>query len=150
MFKLSTSDRLGRWKHFRTEINNMLFSDAIAATQEFWQSCPFTPYYLEPSDASNWPDPWQLITENFYCDLAKVLGIVYTLHLSKHGKILAPEIRIYQDPSTRHIYNVAWFEQGKYVVNLIEDAVVNKEHLEQQKLKLLHSYSAKDLHLEQY
>jgi hypothetical protein len=149
MFRLSTSDRLGHWKKFRSEIGSLPLLEAIGVTQDFWQPCPFTPFYLDIDDSKNWPDPWQLITENYYCDIAKALGIVYTLHLSKHGAKLESEVRVYYDPTTRLTYNVAWFDDGKYVVNLTEGAVVNKEHINQ-RLKLKHRFTATDLKLNQY
>ena len=149
MFKLSTNERLARWKQFREEINKLSLIDAIQETQYFWQKCPFTPFYLDIENPNNWPDPWQLITENFYCDIAKALGIVYTLHLSNHSTVINPEIRVYYNYKTRYSYCIAWFDDGKYIVNLTEDTVVNKEHLDQE-LKLKHRFTAKDLKLEQY
>ncbi len=87
--------------------------------------------------------------ENYYCDLAKVLGIVYTMHLTSHSSELEPEIRIYYDPETRYTYHIAYLCGGKYVLNLIEDEIVNKEHINQ-RFKLKHCYTAVDLKLEQY
>lgn len=149
MFKLKTSERLSRWRDFRTSLSSMPLLDAIDSTQKFWHSCPFMPYYLEPDKPETWPDPWQLISENYYCDIAKCLGILYTLHLSEHKEHLNPEIRVYFDPKTRYNYHIAYFAQGKYIVNLIEDEIVNKEHINQQ-LKLKYCYNAVDLKLEQY
>ncbi len=148
MFKLSTVDRLNGWKKFRSSIGTLETYDALLQTQNFWQSCPFVPFYLDASDISSWPDPWTLIQENYYCDLAKCLGIVYTLHLSNHNN-LAPELRVYFDIKNKHTYHIAYFCQGKYVLNLIEGAIVNKEHIYQE-LKLKHCYTAADLKLEQY
>jgi hypothetical protein len=149
MFKSSASERMTRWKLFRKDIGGMPLPDAMIAANDFWNPCPFIPFYLTPEDAASWPDPWQLITENYYCDLAKVLGIVYTLHLSAHKDYIDPEIRVYYDTSSRHSYHIAYFTQGKYVLNLIEGAVVNKEHINQ-RLKLKYCYAAADLKLEQY
>jgi hypothetical protein len=149
MFHLSTSERIARWKSFRQQINQLALPDAAFETLQFWYSCPFIPYYLSSDDPKSWPDPWQLITENYYCDLAKALGIVYTLHLSEHGPTLEPEIRVYYDPDSGYTYHVAYLCQGKYVINLIEAEVVNKEQINQ-RLKLKHCYTASDLKLEQY
>lgn len=149
IFKLSTSERLTRWKSFRKELDTLLIDDALKKTLRLWNNCPFVPHYLLPEDQINWPDPWTLIQENYYCDLAKVLGIIYTLHLTCHGPTLDPEIRVYYDPKTRYTYHIAYFCQGKYVLNLIEDEIVNKEHINQ-RFKLKHCYTAADLKLEQY
>ena len=149
MFKLSTSDRLDCWKTFRFKIDDLTLDDALAQTVEFWQHCPFIPFYLHPEDSSNWPDPWELITENYYCDLAKTLGMLYTVYLSSSGKDIDPEIRVYYDSRKRVYYHIAYLCQGKYVLNLVEGEVVNKQQINQQ-LKLRYCYTAKDLKLEQY
>ena len=149
MFKLSTGDRLDRWKSFRVTLNEFSIGKAIELTNELWAACPFTPFYLDPENPNNWPDPWTLLEENYYCDLAKVLGIIYTLHLCNHGQNLQPELRIYLNTKTRHTYHIAYLCDGKYVLNLIEGEIVNKEHINQE-LKLKYRYTAADLKLEQY
>lgn len=149
MFKLNTNERLSRWKEFREEISSLSIDSAIQKVLDFWERCPFIPFYLEADSPDKWPDPWELIHENYYCDLAKVLGIVYTLHLSAHKNTIVPEIRVYYDNKKRHTYHIAYLCQGKYVLNLIEGEVVNKEHINQN-LKLKHCYTAVDLKLEQY
>jgi hypothetical protein len=149
MFKLKSSDRLDRWKSFRFSLNEFSIGKAIELTNELWAACPFTPFYLDPENPNNWPDPWTLLEENYYCDLAKVLGIIYTLHLCDHGKNLQPELRIYTNTKTRHTYHIAYLCDGKYVLNLIEGEILNKEHINQE-LKLQCRYTATDLKLEQY
>lgn len=149
MFKLTSSERLSRWQSFRKSLASVPLYEAIVQTNQFWQSCPFTPYYLDPSDPSAWPDPWQMILENYYCDLAKVLGIVYTLHLSAHQDNLYPEIHIYYDYDKKYTYHIAQLGLEKYVINLEEDIILNKQHINQN-LKLKHCYTAADLKLEKY
>ena len=149
MFRLNTSERLSRWKSFRQELGSLSLEESLVKVLHFWQHCPFIPFYLSLDTPEIWPDPWQLIEENYYCDLAKALGIVYTLHLSSHGKQLESEIRVYYDPDTQYTYHIAYFNQGKYVINLVEDEIVNNTHINQ-RLKLKYCYTAKDLKLEQY
>jgi hypothetical protein len=149
MFKLKPSDRLDRWKSFRYSLNEFSIGKAIELTNELWAACPFTPFYLDPENPNSWPDPWTLLEENYYCDLAKVLGIIYTLHLCNHGADLRPELRIYINTKTRHTYHIAYLCDGKYVLNLIEGEILNKEHINQE-LKLRYRYTAADLKLEQY
>ena len=149
MFKLSPRDRLDRWKSFRHNLNKIPIDQAIDKTNQLWASCPFTPFYLDSVSLTDWPSPWTLLVENYYCDLAKVLGIVYTLHLTDHGKNIYPEIRTYNHVENRHNYHIAYLCHGKYVLNLIEGQVVNKEHINQE-LKLICCYTAADLKLEQY
>jgi hypothetical protein len=149
MFKLKPSERITCWKQLRRDISLLPINEAAEKVEIFWQRCPFTPFYLDYKDPDSWPDPWELISENYYCDLAKCLGIIYTLHLTAHKDQLFPELRIYFDYISRHQYHIAYLCQGKYVLNLIEGQVVNKEHINQE-LKLIHLYTKMDLKLEQY
>lgn len=149
MFKTNSSQRLAFWRQFRSTIGTLSLDVAISQTNNFWSSCPFTPFYLDPHDPKNWPNPWELIEENYYCDLAKCLGIIYTLHLSSHSSVIEPELRIYLSKTNRHQYHIAYLCQGKYVLNLINDQVVNKEHINQD-LNLICCYTAEDLQLEKY
>jgi hypothetical protein len=123
--------------------------EALLDTAKFWSTVPFTPFYLDNSDPSSWPDPWTLIYENYFCDVAKCLGIVYTVALTEHIKDLEVEIRVYKDSTTNHEYNLAWFAGGKYILNLIDNEIVNKEHIDKN-LKLIRVYSDTDLHLKEY
>ena len=146
MFRLQASERLTRWRDFRKSLDNLPLDQAVQSVVDFWNSCPFNPYYLDPDQPENWPDPWTLIEENYYCDLAKALGMLYTIKFTKHDP--AVEIRVYYDPETRLTYNLVWIEQGKYVLNLISDEVVNKEHVAKN-LKLKVKYN-EELKLNSY
>ena len=149
MFKLSVSDRLTSWKKLRQQLDDCNLDQAIYLVNEIWSQCPYIPYYLDIDKPQFWPDPWQLLTENYYCDIAKTLGIIYTLHLTKHQQDLVPELRIYYHPTTRYYYHIAYLCDGKYVLNLIEGSIVNKQHINQE-LQLRYRYTAADLKLEQY
>jgi hypothetical protein len=100
MFKTPSGQRLAIWKKFRFEINSLPVESAVCEVNEFWSKCPFIPFYLDPNDSKSWPNPWELIQENYYCDLAKSLGIIYTLHLTNHGILLDPQLRIYLNKKT--------------------------------------------------
>lgn len=149
MWKLPAAERLAQWRNFRKKISRLSFEQAIVETEQFWRSCPFTPFYLDSENPKSWPNPWQLLAENYYCDLAKALGIVYTLLLTDHRKDATFEIRIYYDPISRVTYNLAWINQGKYVLNFIDGEVVNNTSIDK-KLKLRHCWSSGDMNLEQY
>ena len=146
MWKLETGERLAHWRAFRKSLDDLSLEDAAQATAEYWQSCPFNPYYLDPADPESWPSAWELITENYYCDLAKALGIVYTLHFSKHEVDLNPQIHIYNDPETGYVYNLSVLAEGKYVINFLDSKIVNIE-LINKKLKLKRCYSSEELKL---
>ena len=142
-------DRLSQWHQLRqdNQINNL--ETALLTINDWWQQCPWTPYYLHWDDLETWPDPWDLLADNHFCNLAKALGIVYTLHLSEHGTNLEMSIRVYQDPASRGQYNLAWIDQGKYVLNFISDEIVNRTQIPKE-LKFLVELSSQDLKLDSY
>ena len=146
MWKLEASERIARWREFRKSLNSLPLDESLSRVVEFWNGCPFTPYYLDPDTPENWPDPWTLVEENYYCDLAKALGIVYTIYFTSH-KNLSPEIRVYYDPTSKLTYNLVWIDQGKYVLNLIGGEVVNKTQIPKD-LKLVKTLTASDMSLE--
>lgn len=139
-------ERLRSWQAFRNSINEKSFEQALRATQHLWSYAPYVAHYLTTDQINIWPDPWELLYENYYCDLAKALGIVYTLYLSAHRPEM--EIQIYQDQNSKETYNLVFIEQGKYVLNMVHDEVVNKEHITSN-LKLVETVPIRELKLDQ-
>lgn len=80
VFDLSGNERIAEWKKFRNSLETSVtpLEDVI----DFWSKAPFVNHFLNPLDSSSWPDPWQLILDNRYDDLAISLGIAYTLKLT--------------------------------------------------------------------
>ena len=149
MFKLQTDERLSRWRDFRKSLDNLPLEQALQSVVDFWSSCPFNPYYLDPDAPDNWPDPWTLIAENYWCDVAKCLGILYTLYFTSHHDV-PMEIRVYYDYKDKARYCIAWIDEGKYILNYYPFEIVNTQQIEETKLDLLYKYSSKDLQLEKY
>jgi hypothetical protein len=146
MWKLEPSGRIAHWRAFRLSIGGMPLEQAIQATAEYWQTCPYTSYYLDPNDPASWPTAWELISENYYCDIAKSLGMLYTIAYSVHGHDLPMELHVYNDPESGYEYNLSVFSQGKYVINFMDGEIVNIE-LVKQKFKLKRCYSSTELKL---
>jgi hypothetical protein len=149
MWKLESSERVSHWRVFRKTLDSMTLDQALEAVAAYWQPCTFVPYYLDLDKSDSWPSPWDLIYNNTYCDLAKCLGIVYTITLTAHRNQLDTEIRVYKDTTTGYEYNLAWFNQGKYVLNMIDGAVVNNKQFDKT-LELIKQYTAVELQLENY
>jgi len=145
MWNLLPDERLRCWQDFRKSISQKSFNEAVQDTQHLWSYAPYVAHYLYTDNIGEWPGPWELIYENYYCDLAKALGIVYTLYLSSHQPDL--EIRVYNDTETKEHYNLVFVEQGKYVLNYIHDEVVNTTQIAKE-LQLVSLVTAEDLNLE--
>lgn len=136
------------WKALRKKLADLSLEEAIKATTHYWSYAPFVSHYLEPDKPQDWPNPWQLLDDNYFCDLAKALGMFYTLGLSAHGSVIDLEIRIYVDQNKNYSHLV-WIDQGKYVINYWHDEVVNNTQLDEE-LTLKYRYTAADLNLHTY
>lgn len=147
MWKLNTDERLSCWRDFRVQLDKLSLEEAIQATADFWQNCPHKPYYLDPNDPENWPSAWDLIIENYYCDIAKALGMLYTIAFSTHGNGLPMNLCVYYDMETGYEYNLAIFDEGKYVINLLDGQIVNIDSVNE-KFKLKHCYDSVKLKLQ--
>ena len=146
MFQLKPEDRLKSWREFRARLDLVGLEEALELTLDFWSGAPFVPFNLDPDLPKEWPDPWTLVSENSYCDVAKCLGIIYTIALTTHKKDLDIEFRIYEDPKTQLVYNLAWINSGKYILNMIDGQIVNTKQFNK-KLKLKKQYSEAELQL---
>ena len=91
MFDLYGNDRLAAWKNFRDslETSESPFED----TTTFWCHAPFVNQYLNLENPKSWPDPWQLILDNKFDDLAITLAMLYTIKLTERFKNSTFEIR---------------------------------------------------------
>jgi len=81
VFDLYGTNRLANWKKFRDslETSQTPFEDVAI----FWSRAPFVNLYLDPQQPSSWPDPWHLVLEGKYDDLAICLGMLYTIKLTQ-------------------------------------------------------------------
>jgi len=129
IFHLDVETRLRAWREFRSNLGSQSLEEALESVREFWRIAPFSPYYLDPSSPDSWPTPWDLIAENYYCDIAKALGILYTVKLSAHGPKIDAEILNCEEAITGFAYNLVYLNQGKYVLNYVDDVVVNIESI---------------------
>lgn len=137
------SDRLECWKRLRHSLQFVPFEKSLEMVAQHWVTAPFSPYYLDPAAPKTWPDPWTLITDNCYCDVAKALGMLYTIQLSVHHSHDL-RVKIYQQPATRHQYNLVWIDSGKYVLNLEHNEVLNKKSITKDLVKIA-EYTTSDL-----
>jgi len=81
VFNSSPNERLAEWKQFRDTIETSIcpFEDVA----EFWSRAPFVSNFLDPQHTDTWPDPWHLIIDGRFDNLAIVVGMLYTLQLTQ-------------------------------------------------------------------
>ena len=69
-----------------------------------------------------WPDPWQLLSDDVYCELARGLGILYTITLLDRADMADAGLVLTEDGS-----NLVQVAKEKYILNWNKDSIVNNK-----------------------
>jgi hypothetical protein len=113
-------NRLSSWATLRTEVQSLPLDQALQTVSDWWYASPWSSYYLHWDDRATWPNPWQLLSDNIYCDLARGLGILYTLTLIDHKDLTSIELVLTDDDR-----NLVLINKEKYILNWDKDIIVN-------------------------
>ena len=112
--------RLESWNLLRDQCSNLPVESALQNINSWWFGAPWRPYYLHWDDQATWPDPWQLLSDDIYCELARGLGILYTITLLDRADLAPAELILTQDD-----VNLVRVAKEKYILNWATDTVVN-------------------------
>lgn len=82
IFQIEYETRLQSWHDLKENIKISDLKTKVIKIDDWWQNAPTINHYLHLKDTTNWPDPWELLVENLYCNVAKALGICYTLYMT--------------------------------------------------------------------
>ena len=127
--------RLESWTALRTIAQDQDLETALAAINAWWSNSPWKAYYLHWDDYAHWPDPWQLLSDNIYCDIARGLGILYTITVLDRDD-LQDAVLVDSDQG-----NLVLVENGKYILNWDQSIRLNinlqqhKHHIAQSDIK---------------
>jgi hypothetical protein len=149
MWTSRSEDRLREWKEFRRHIGTLPFNKAVEETVKLWSYAPFVNHYLDHCTPADWPGPWDLLAENVYDDMAKALGMVYTLYLSDHGPKHKFSVAIGQAGSSLADYHLALVDDGKYILNFQFNEVISNLQLDKD-FAYIKVYTDRDLNLHKY
>ena len=119
MWPHSYQTRLQSWVSLRNHCQSLDLEQSLQQINQWWFAAPWRPYYLHWDDHAQWPDPWQLLNDNSFCGVARALGIVYTIILMEHEKILEVEL-VEVDHG-----NLVLVNGGKYILNWDPEDIVN-------------------------
>ena len=119
MWPLTFEQRLHAWGVLRETVQHAPLEQALADINAWWFHAPWRAYHLHWDDRVIWPDPWQLLSDNIYCDLARGLGILYTITLLDRAD-LQDSVLAESDQG-----NLVLAQQEKYILNWDSQQVLN-------------------------
>jgi hypothetical protein len=119
MWPQTFAERLESWSQLRRQAATADIETALHLINSWWFQTPWRAYHLHWDDQETWPDPWQLLSDNLYCPLARGLGILYTITLLDRADLQdAVLLEVGSD-------NLVQVHKKKYILNWDSEAVVN-------------------------
>jgi hypothetical protein len=111
--------RLSSWTQLREQATALPLESALEAINAWWFLSPWTGYYLHWDDIEEWPDPWQLLDDNMFCEVARGLGILYTITMLDRPD-LQDAVLIEVDSD-----NLVLVDKKKYILNWDPEQMLN-------------------------
>ena len=136
MWPKQFGDRLASWNQLRNQSLVWPLDQALVSINSWWFNAPWIPYHLHWDDRPTWPDPWQLLSDNLFCSLARGLGILYTISMLDRADIQTAQLL---DIGSDNLVQV---ESGKYILNWDSEQIVN---INLAPYKVLHSVSQEQI-----
>jgi len=119
MWPDSFAERLESWNRLRQQCKLTTVDITVSTINRWWFQTPWTAYHLHWDDRADWPDPWQLLSDNQYCPVARGLGILYTIAMLDRADLQDVCMIEYQSD------NLVLVNKEKYILNWDPDQVLN-------------------------
>lgn len=119
MWETTYQARLAAWHQLRVTAATAEPAQALLIINDWWAQAPIVNRTIVWDDPAVWPDPWNLLVNDGYCDLAKALGIVYTIMLL--------DANVYTDLTIICVDrdNLVQVDAGKYILNWAPGELLN-------------------------
>jgi hypothetical protein len=117
-------ERLKEWYALRQSCHDGDLERSLLAINDWWWQAPMVNHYLHWDDHRDWPGPWDLLADDMYCDLARGVGIMYTVIMLERPDISDIELAQCNDS------NLVLVNQGKYILNWCPRQLLNIQSLE--------------------
>jgi hypothetical protein len=121
LFQNSYDTIFKQWYRMRTALEEKDIQTQCVEVDKWWQSAPLVNHYLHPDLIEEWPNPWELISDNHYCHIARGLGMFYTLYLLGVRELDFVQAKDYNNEDVVLILA----DHAKYILNYWPDSVVN-------------------------
>lgn len=119
MWPRTFAERLESWAQLRKQASTVDIETALNNINSWWFNAPWRAYHLHWDDQAAWPDPWQLLSDDIYCSLARGLGILYTITMLDREDL--PDAVLAEFDSD----NLVLVNKKKYILNWDSDTIVN-------------------------
>ena len=119
MWPKTFAERLESWTQLRRQASTADAETALNAINSWWFQTPWRAYHLHWDDRAVWPDPWQLLSDDLYCPLARGLGILYTITMLDRPD-LQDAVLVEVDSD-----NLVLVDKKKYILNWDANSIVN-------------------------
>ena len=119
MWPKTFAERLESWSQLRIQASTADVETALRAINSWWFQTPWRAYHLHWDDHAVWPDPWQLLSDDLYCPLARGLGILYTITMLDRPDLQDAVLAEFDSD------NLVLVAKKKYILNWDSDTVVN-------------------------
>ena len=122
VFILDYESRLRSWSRLRDGLQKSTLEKICIDVDKFWQRVPTQNHYLHPDFIKDWPDPWQLLFDNTFCNYSRALGMIYTLLLLGTKNIELVEAK---DDNSNEVVLV--LVNNQYILNYWPDTVLDNK-----------------------
>lgn len=119
MWPKTFAERLESWNSLKQQVAALDLEPALETINTWWFQTPWTAYHLHWDERDTWPDPWQLLSDNIYCPLARGLGIMYTIALVDRPDLQDAVLAEFTSD------NLVQIAGGKYILNWDPASMLN-------------------------
>ena len=119
MWPKTFAERLESWAQLRQQASTATVETALKTINSWWFRTPWRAYHLHWDDLAVWPDPWQLLSDDLYCPLARGLGIMYTITMLDRPDLQDAVLAEFDSD------NLVLVAKEKYILNWDSTTVVN-------------------------
>lgn len=131
MWAAEYGERLKAWHDMRASLHTLVLVDCLAAINDWWWQAPMIGRHLAWDSLDTWPDAWQLLAQDGFCDLARALGIIYTVMMVQHAEVR--DLAIIQTETN----NLVQVNHEKYILNWSPGIILNTPSLQYRCLQKL-------------
>ena len=130
------AERLEQWTAVRDHFAGEDLDQALLQVNDWWFQTPISARYLHWDDHPRWPTPWEILHDDIYCELARALGMLYTISMANDARIKdLALIRTDRD-------NLVQVNEGKYILNWAPGQLLN---ISSKKIEIKKTIHASDL-----